>query len=394
MVRIVPLGHLDISENGKRYVNDAMSRNRLSRGYYTEQFEHEFAKLHDVKHAIFMNSGTSALQVALAALKERYSYADGDEVLVPATTFIASSNVIIQNNLKPVFVDVGPLTYNMDSAGMMREKITQRTRAIMPVHLLGLPANAMSTQCVAAEYGLQVIEDSCETMFARDHGVSVGNIGDIACFSTYVNHIIVGGVGGIVTTSNDKLAELCRSLMAHGRDSVYTNIDADDGLSGSRLKNIMQRRFKFERVGYSFRATELEAAIALSELENWKENIETRRLNAAYLTLLLHGLQDKLQLPTIPLNREHSFMMYPLVLIDDKIDRDDLLLFMEEKGIETRYLFPLLNQPVYRRLFPGQERNFPIARMLGDRGFLIGIHQGLNFHDIEHVANTIKEYFA
>ena len=317
-----------------------------------------FAGLHGCNYATFCNSGTSALQIALAALKEIYKYEDGDEVLVPAVTFIASSNVVISNNLKPVFVDVDPKTFNIDPTSI-EGKITSRTRVIMPVHLLGLPCDMKTIMQIARKHDLQVIEDSCETMFANQEGLPVGSFGDVACFSTYVNHLIVGGVGGLVTTNFSQIDELCRSLLAHGRDSIYTNIDADDGLSGKGLQNIIERRFKFDRVGYSYRCTELEAAIALSELEVWEDNIRRRRENAARLISNLSDLTDKLQLPFIPEGHEHSFMMFPLVA-KDGIDRDALLFYMEERGVETRYMFPLLSQPVYQRLFPGLDDQYPV----------------------------------
>src|SRR6266704_1216967 len=391
-MRQITLGTLNISQQGKDYVNDALNSNRLSYGKYTAKFEAEFARLHECKHAIFMNSGTSALQVALAALKERYGYRDGDEVLVPATTFIATSNIVLQNNMRPVFVDVDPRTFNINP-WKIEEKITSRTRAIIPVHLLGLPADMTRIVPIARHHNLQILEDSCETMFSKCDGKTVGSFGEFGTFSTYVNHIIVGGVGGIVTTNDDDLAELSRSLMAHGRDSIYTSIDADDGLSGSKLLNIINRRFKFDRVGYSYRATELEAAIALSELERREQNLIQRTLNAVLLIDKLYGLEDVLQLPYIPKGFGHAFMMFPLV-VKEGVDRDKFLLFLEEHGVETRFLFPLLSQPVYRKLFPGLDEQYPVAQNLARKGALIGIHQGLSSEDIQHIAELIHAYFS
>lgn len=390
-MRKITLGTLNISQTGKDYVNEALNNNRLSRGKYTEQFERDFAVLHGCRHAVFMNSGTSALQVALAALKERYGYKDGDEVLVPATTFIATSNVVIQNGMKPVFVDVDPDTFNMDFTEI-ENKITLKTRCIIPVHLFGLPADMHKIMDIARRKGLQVIEDSCETMFASQYGKSVGSFGDMACFSTYVAHLIVGGVGGLVTTNDSKLDELCRSLMAHGRDSIYTNIDQDDNVVGDNLRNIIERRYSFDRVGYSYRCTELEAAIALSELHKISQTIVRRQTNAAHLSHLLAPLWQQLQLPYIPKDCTHSFMMYPMVCKKGVI-RDKFLTMLEENGIETRYLFPLLSQPVYRKLFPGLERQFPVAQNLAQQGFFIGIHQGLTGDDIQYIAETIHAYF-
>ena len=358
----IALGTLQISETGKRYVNECLNNNRLSKGKYTDRFENEFSKLHGCRHGVFCNSGTSALQIALATLKEVHGYSDGDEVLVPATTFIATSNVVLQNNMVPVFVDVDPFTFNMDP-NKIEEKITSRTRVIIPVHLFGLPANMEEIMVIAGKNELRVIEDSCETMFAGVHGQSVGSFGHMACFSTYVAHLIVGGVGGLVTTNSDEYATLCRSLMAHGRDSIYTSIDDDDKIS----KDLIERRYKFDRIGYSYRCTEIEAAIALSELERYTENIAQRRANAARLTHLLKPFEMSLQLPVVPEGYQHSFMMFPFVC-RESVDRDSLLLYMEQKGIETRFMFPLLSQPVYQKLFPGLAKQYPVARRLEKQG--------------------------
>lgn len=386
--RKITLGTLNISPLGKALVNDALDTNRLSRGKYTEMFEKRFSRMHGCDFGIFLNSGTSALQVALAALKEVYNYQDGDEVIVPATTFIATSNVVIQNGLKPVFVDVDVETFNIDPC-KIEAAITPRTRCIIPVHLFGLPAYMPQIVMIAQKHGLQIIEDSCETMFAGTKYQPVGSFGNLACFSTYVAHLIVGGVGGLITGNDPKLEEVCRSLMAHGRDSIYTNIDQDDSNDAALRKQMIERRYSFERVGYSYRATELEAAIALSELERFEINIGTRQRNARLLTELLSDL-PQLQLPYIPTGYSHAFMMYPMVVNEN---RDKLLMYMEERGIETRYLFPLLSQPIYRKLFPGLEDEFPVAKDLAENGFFIGMHQGLTAADIQYISNVIHEYF-
>lgn len=380
----ITLGHLSLNDDAKKYVNDALDNNRLSAGKYADAFESKFADLHGCKHGVFCNSGTSALQIALAALKELHGYKDGDEVLVPATTFVASVNVILQNGLTPVFVDVDPFTFNMDPE-LIPAKISARMRAIMPVHLFGLPADMQSIMKIAEDKGLQVIEDSCETMFASQNKWVVGSFGDVACFSTYVAHLIVGGVGGIVTTNRPDIMNLCRSLMAHGRDAIYTNIDQDDNIT----QDMMSRRYRFERVGYSYRCTELEAAIALSELEVWRANITTRRINAEYLTRRLQSFP--VQLPVIPAGFNHSFMMYPMVLAERE-DRDKFLMYLEKNGIETRYLFPLLSQPVYQKLFPGLDEQYPSARRLGRHGFFIGMHQGLTVADMKYIHGVFAEY--
>ena len=296
----------------KKQLDRVIKSNRLSYGPLTQEFESLFAKAHGCKFAIFSNSGTSALDISLAALKEKYSWADGDEVIVPATTFVATANVVLWNKLKPVFVDVEKDTYNLDPK-LIKAKITKKTKAIIPVHLFGLPADMNPIMKIAEEAGLKIIEDSCETMFADYQGKRVGSFGEIGCFSTYIAHFLVTGIGGLCTTNDPELAVILRSLMNHGRDSIYLNID-DDKKTEKDLQMVISRRFNFVRLGHSFRATEMEAAIGLGQFENKDEIVKKRKANAAYLTKGLNDLADLIQLPHIPDDRDHNFMMYPIVL--------------------------------------------------------------------------------
>src|SRR6266404_3962543 len=174
----IGVGGLALSELEKRLVNEVLDSNRLTYGPETKLFEREFAGRHSCRLGLYMNSGTSALQVALAACKEHYGWRDGDEVILPAVTFVATCNVIIQNGLTPVFVDIDPATFNIDPE-KIEAAITPRTRAIMPVHLLGLPADMLSVMRIAREHKLAVVEDSAECMFATCNGKPVGSFGDV-----------------------------------------------------------------------------------------------------------------------------------------------------------------------------------------------------------------------
>jgi dTDP-4-amino-4,6-dideoxygalactose transaminase len=310
--------------------------------------------------------------------------------LVPAITFVATANVVLHNNLKPVFVDVRPDTYDMDPA-LIEAELTRRTRAIIPVHLLGLPADMGPIMALARRRKLRVIEDSCETVFARYRGKPVGSFGDIACFSTYVAHYIVTGVGGLATTNDPDLAVRLRSLMNHGRDSIYLDIDAGKGKTGAALREVTARRFRFTSLGHSFRATEFEAALGVAQLERKTELVRARRAIAARLTARLEDLQDVLQLPTIPKGREHVFMLYPLVV--RRGAKTPLVDFLESRGVETRDLLPLLNQPVYRRLFGDLEPRYPVARRLNRAAFYVGCHPYMSLKDADYVAHQIHEFF-
>ncbi|MDP1689125.1 MAG: DegT/DnrJ/EryC1/StrS family aminotransferase [bacterium] len=375
----------------KEYVAKVLKSHRLSYGPWSQKFEEIFAKEHDSKFAVFSNSGTSALQMALAAMKEKYNWQDGDEVIVPASTFIATSNIVLFNNMKPVFVDVDPRTYNIDPS-KIEEAITKKTRAIIPVHLYGLPADMDPIMKISKVYKLRVLEDSCECMFAKYKGRKVGSFGDVGCFSTYIAHFLVTGVGGLATTSDPELATLMRSYMNHGRDSIYLNIDADKGLSSKKLKMVVSKRFSFVRLGHSMRATELEAAIGVAQFEGRHENIKKRKAIAEFYTKHLLDLSNHLQLPIVPKDRDHHFMMYPIVL--KNMSKKNLVNYLEEHNIETREMVPLTNQPIYKKIFGNDlESHFPVAEWINKNGFYIGSHPYLKTIEIKYIVDTIHNFF-
>lgn len=389
--RKITLGYLSLGDREKEYVLKVLESNRLSYGPFIKNFEEKFAERHQSAYAIFCNSGTSALQIALHALKEKYKWNDGDEVLVPAITFVATANIVILNNMKPVFVDVHSQTWNIDPE-MIESRITERTVAILPVHLFGLPCDMDPIMDIAMCHDLQIIEDSCETMFATYKGKSVGSFGEYGCFSTYVAHLLVTGVGGIITTQSEESMILARSILQHGRDSIYLSIDDDDSSeSKDHLRNMIQGRFSFPRIGYSYRATELEGAIGLAQLESVDMMLQKRRSNAKYLTEALGKWENHFKLPIIPEGYEHSFMMYPIV-IQSKINRERLLEYLESHGIETRYMFPLITQPFYKRLYGDIESEYPIARHINSNGFYIGCHQGLDQEDLSYIVKTFDAF--
>ena len=388
----IGVGHLEVSDQQKANVMKVLDSNRLSHGPFSARLEKEFGDLHDRKYALLSNSGTSSLQIAIAALKEKHGWKDGDEFLCPALTFVASSNVILQNNLKPVFVDIDPVTYNIDPA-KIEAAVTERTRGVMPVHLFGLPADMDGVMAAAAKHNLKVVEDSCETMFVKAQGHVVGSRGDIACFSTYIAHLLVTGVGGFSCTNDGELAVMMKSYLNHGRDSIYLNIDDDKNLGKDALFSVVNRRFSFVRMGYSYRVTELEAALGLAQLAELKDMMVERRKNADFLTEGLRELEEYMQLPSIPEGFDHAFMMYPIVLREG-FSRDDLVLYLESLNIETRYMMPLINQPYYLELFGDQSADFPHAHHVNEHGFYIGCHQGLKREELEFILEAFKSYFS
>ena len=374
----------------KKYIAEVIKSHRLSYGPWSQKFEQMFAKDHNAKFAVFSNSGTSALHMALAVMKEKYKWKDGDEVILPAVTFIATSNIVLFNKMKPIFVDVDSLTYNIDSS-KIEEAITSKTRAIIPVHLFGLPCDMDPIMKIAKKHNLKIIEDSCECMFATYKGKKVGSFGDIGCFSTYVAHFLVTGVGGLAITNNSELAIMMRSFMNHGRDSIYLNIDSDNNASSTKLEMIIARRFSFVRLGHSMRATELEAAIGVAQFEGRKENIIARRRIAKFYTENFTDLQDFIQLPYMPKDREHNFMMYPIVLKNEH--KRDLVNFLEKKNIETREMVPLINQPIYKKIFGNIEKKYPVTHWINKSGFYIGCHPYLTKKEIQYIVDVFHDFF-
>ena len=388
----IGVGGFTIGERGKQLVMQALESNRLSAGPMMARFESEMAAAHGCKFGLMCNSGTSALHIALAALREVHGWRDGDEVLVPAVTFVASSNVVMYNNLKPVFVDVDPKTYTLDPA-KIEARITPRTRAIMPVHIGGQPCDMEPIVDIAGRCNLRIVEDSCETMFVSDKGKMVGSFGDVGCFSTYVAHVITTGVGGLCTTNDPGLIVILKSLMNHGRDSIYIRIDDDKDKSGQDLFLVADRRFSFVRLGHSFRATEMEAALGIAQFEERQTMNARRQEIVTRYNDALSNLEDHLQLPRPRPGSEHCYMFYPLAITNPKVRRDELIAFLENRAIETRYLLPLINQPVYRELFGDLDEEYPVSAWLNKNAFYIGCHPDMTDDDVEYVIETFQEFF-
>lgn len=354
------------TKHQKRLVKQVIRSGRLTYGDKTRELEKRFAEIHGAKHALFTSSGTAALKISLGALKERHGWKDGDEVIIPSVTFVATMNAVLMNNLKPVIVDVDTSTVNIAPI-LIRKAITKRTKAIIPVHLLGQPADMDAIMFLADTHGLLVIEDSCETMFVNQlRGIT-------ACFSTYVAHLLVTGVGGFILTNDDELATTMRSMMFHGRDESYLNID-------DKPKDI-SKRFWFPRFGYSDRMTELEAALGLGDLHNWQKMIKKRQENAIYLSEHLKVIVPVTDYYT------HAFMFFPMLVKK----RDKLATYLEEHGIQTRTMMPFTTQPTVKPYLKGKYLN---ADYINKHGLLVGCHQYLTRKDLDYIIKTIGDFYA
>lgn len=381
----VTLGDFTATPQMRILIAQVLDTGRLSYGPLSKRFEQEFAAYHNCAHGVLSNSGTSSLQVALQALKEINGWLDGDEVLVPALTFVATVNVVLHCRLTPVLVDVDRTWYAINPA-RIEAAVTPRTRCIMPVHPFGLAANMPAIMRIARLCNLKIIEDSCEAMGVDAGGQIVGSWGDVGCFSTYVAHFITGGVGGIGITNDPELASVMRSLVNHG-------IDLDELPSGQAYDpSWLGRNFCFSRIGHSFRVTEMEAALLLPQLATLPEMIVTRQIIAGLITERLQRHADHLILPTTPPGWEHSYMVYPIVLRQER--KAAVMRTLRKNGIECRDMLPLTNQPCYA-FSPGfNPFDYPVAQHINQHGFYIGCHQGLTIDHINHLDEVFADIFA
>lgn len=386
-MRQVTLGTFNATPEMFNLVNQVLRSGRISYGPLSQEFEKRFAAMHGCEYGVLSNSGTSSLLVALQTIKRLHGWQKGDEVLVPALTFVATVNVILQSRLKPVLVDIEPDYYGID-VSQIEKALTPKTRCIMPVHTFGQPCDISliydNNNWIGWGKRISVIIDSCEAMLVKQDNLPIGKWGDIACFSTYAAHLLVTGVGGLSITNNQEYALHMRSLVNHGID--LTELPTGTNYDPTWLA----RKFSFSRVGHSFRVTEIEAALGLAQLDDLAGMIKIRQANAAYLTGKLSYLEDRLQLPAIRPGTEHAFMMYVLVCKQEG-DRDKLCQYLANNGIETRLALPLTRQPAYVGLW--NPDNYPVADWVNRNGFYIGCHHGLTFDDMDWVGEKIGEYY-
>lgn len=378
------LGTFHATDEMRALVDKVLKSGRLSYGPFSREFETKFARAHGSKFGVLSNSGTSSLQVALQAMKELYGWADGDEVIVPALTFVATVNIVLHCNMTPVLVDVDPVFYDIDT-DKIEAAITSRTRCIIPVHPFGQGADMPKIMDIAQWKGLKVIEDSCEAMFVKvgQERKSVGSWGHVGCFSMYVAHIITGGVGGIGITDDPDLALKMRSLVNHGIElqSLPTGKPYDP--------TFLARNFIFSSVGHSFRITELEAALLLPQVAQGPDIVMQRRAIALATTIALSDWEDKglIRLPKTRKWNDHAFMVYPIVMLTK--DKYDIMMHLRLNQVEVRDMLPLTNQPCYNF----DQSLYPVAAFINRHGFYIGCHQDISPGQIKTMKLAFNKWF-
>jgi len=348
------------------YVVDCLKTNWISsRGKYIEEFEERFAEYCSSEWGISTTNGTTALHLAVASL----GLGRGDEVIAPAFTMIAPIFAIVYAGAKPVLVDAEPRTWNMD-VDRIEEKITEATRAIMPVHIYGHPCDMDPIMELARKYDLHVIEDAAEVHGAEYKGRKAGGIGDIGCFSFYANKIITTGEGGMVVTNDEQIAEKARLLkdLAHSRE----------------------RRYLHTHLAFNYRMTNIQAAIGLAQLERIDEYAEKRRGNAQLYNSLLKDV-DGITLPSEMPWARNVYWMYS-ILVGDEFPRrrDELMTRLEQKGIGTRSFFiPMHEQPIFKNMALFEGEVYPIAERVSREGLYLPSGSGLTREQIEYTCEVI-----
>jgi len=361
---VIPVCEPKLSGKELEYVSDCIKTNWISsKGKYINQFEESFSKYCGAKHGIAASNGTTALHLALASMGIKA----GDAVIIPTFTMIATVNSVTYTGAKPVLVDSELETWNMDPT-KIEKKITPKTKAIMVMHTYGHPCDMDPICEIAEKHDLFVIEDAAEAHGAEYKGKRTGGIGDAGCFSFYANKIITTGEGGMVVTNDDKIAEMARML----RDQAFE-----------------PKRFIHRYVGFNYRMTNLQAAIGVAQMGIIDESVNTRRKNAMLYNSLLENVKG-ITLPPEASWAKNVYWMYT-VLIEDSFgrSRDDLMVYLKEKGIDTRSAFyPVHSQPVYAEQYAGEK--YPVADDLGRKGINLPSGNTLTEDQIRQVVETIK----
>lgn len=392
----IPFGTLNISAKSKKLIREALSNNRISCGKYVREFEKRFSGLIGTKEAVAVSSGGDAAALAMATLYD-FGAKRGDEVIIPALSFVSTGNSVLEAGLAPVFVDIEKETLNINPS-KIKKAITRRTKAIMPVHLMGKPAEMDTIRNIARKYSLFVIDDAAEAFGAVYKNKNIGTLGDMAIFSLYIAHVITTGEGGIVVTNRPDFAEILRSLRAHGRACKCKSciLNTASGYCEKRFQYGQNQdiRFQFERIGFSSKMNELEAAIGLGNLDYYHQIIRKRRKNLLYLMNRFGEFN-----PCLYTVKEESYERigphaFPVILGEKaKFTRNKIVYYLEKHGVDTRNLFLSIPTQCGGFKFLGHKYgDFPEAEYIGNNGFHIGIHQDLSKGHLDYFIGLVRKF--
>ena len=341
-------------------VTEVLKSGMLAQGPKVDEFQKAFAQYSESKYAVATSSGTTALHAALKAV----DVGKNDEVITTPFTFAATSNSVLYSDAKPVYADIDPKTFNLDPS-KIEEKITDKTKAILPVHLYGQPADMDAILEIAQEHDLKVIEDAAQAHGATYKGKKIGSIGDMGCFSFYPTKNMTTGEGGMVTTNDEELEEKAAMIRAHGES----------------------KRYEQSLLGYNYRMTDIAASIGLVQLKNVDEFNKKRNENAQYLNEALSDVEG-VTTPEIGENRTHVFHQYT-IRVSAKRDEFRDFLTKNEIGTGVHYPIVLYKQPYYQNL--GITGNCPEAELAAKQVISLPVHPSLTQDELDTVAQVVKK---
>lgn len=366
---MIPVNEPLLNGNEKRYLSECIDTGWISsEGPFIKRFEDSFAALVHRKHAIAVANGSMALDAAVAVLRLEA----GSEVILPSFTIISCAAAIVRAGLVPVSVDADPTTFNID-VSLIEAAISSRTRAIMVVHIYGLPCDMDPILDIARRYSLKVIEDAAEMHGQTYRGKPCGCFGDISIFSFYPNKHITTGEGGIIVTDSDELAARSRDL----RNLCFTP----------------PRRFVHEELGYNMRMSNLQAALGVAQLERLPTFVARKRAMGGLYNELLKGMSD-VELPLASTDYAESiYWVYGIVLNESiGFDADEAIRRLFAAGVGTRpFFWPMHEQPVLRRMGYFAHARCPVAERIARRGFYIPSGLALTEQQIREVARIVRE---
>jgi dTDP-4-amino-4,6-dideoxygalactose transaminase len=350
-----------IGDEEKKAVMEVLDSGIIAQGPRVKAFEEAFAVMCGVKYAIATTSGTTALHTALLA----HGIGEGDEVITSAFTFIASANSILYVGARPVFVDIDPVTFNLNPA-LIEAAITPRTKAILPVHLYGLSCDMDAIQAIARKHNLVVVEDACQSHAAEYKGRKAGSFGTGA-FSLYPTKNMTSGEGGMITTNDPVIDEKCRVIRQHG----------------------MRKRYYHDELGFNFRMTDIHAAVGLEQLKKLERFNEKRQANAEFLSTHLKGVT----VPAVPDGCKHVYHQYTIRVPEGK--RDALRTYLQEHGVGSEVYYPV---PIHQQTFYVQELGYNMSLPETERAakevLSLPVHPALSAADLETIVAAVNDFMV
>lgn len=363
---IVEISKPIIEEEEIEAVVDVLKSGYLSQGLKVKELENKFADYCGAKHAIAVNSGTATLHCALYA----FGVEEGDEVITTPFTFVATANSILMQRARPVFVDIEEETFNIDPE-KIEDKITKKTKAILPVDLFGHPHDVSAINRIATENNLRVLDDAAQSVAAEYKGKKVGTLSDATSFSLYATKNLTAGVGGIVTTNSDEVMKKCRLFRHHGQDE--------------------SKMYEYLEFGYNYRMMDMIAVIAIEQLEKIEKFTKLRRENAKYLSDRLKKVEG-IVLPKEKPGYKHVYHQYTIRIKDDyPLTREELISELEKEGIHSKIFYP---EPLH--LFPHiskfgyKKGDFPVAEKLSKEVLSLPVHPLVTEEELDRMVSVIK----